>query len=180
MSSQQSSVGRGPFADVEPSGVGRTAACPDNSRNHNDAQPAHRAFTSWRCGTHSTGSSCCMSHRSTSSDKNRQHRRPPILKPRRRPARASLRIVPSLHRARSAASLTVNHGVSIGGPGTRDDAGPRASSAIGQASCWFLAPRSGLTLLTARVIRQLLPQHARSPLDHRQRLLYTVVLSAAT
>ena len=41
------------------------------------AQPARRAFTSR--GTYSTGSPCCISHRSTSVAKNRQHRRPPIL-----------------------------------------------------------------------------------------------------
>ena len=76
-----------------------------------DVQPHHRALTSCRRGTYSTGSAVCISHRSTSSDKNRQHLRPPILKPRRRPARASLRIVPSLHRALAAAPCTSSHGV---------------------------------------------------------------------
>ena len=81
------------------------------SRNRIAVQPPHRAFTSCRRGTYSTGSACCMSQRSTSCARNRQHRRPPILKPRRRPARASLRIVPSLHTARAAAPCTSSHGV---------------------------------------------------------------------
>lgn len=45
------------------------------------------------------------------SPRNRQHRRPPILKPRNRPARASRRIVASLHNARAAAPFTSSHGV---------------------------------------------------------------------
>ena len=79
-----------------------------------------RALTSCKRGTYSTGCARCMSQPSTSSSRNRQHLRPPILKPRNRPARASLRIVPSLQRARAAAPRTSSHG----------DAGPPSGISI--------------------------------------------------